>query len=86
MGVAKNISDSAVIIFTKRKVDEIMSLAEVLTMEEKKKIIEAFGVEVTIQAIGVEKVINTLGRMLNLPEHEKKKLLMRYKKIKLNKK
>ena len=93
--VAKSILDLAVIIFMKRKVDEIMSLAEVLTMEEKKKIIETFGVEAAIQAfgvekvieaVGVEKVVDILGRILNLSEEEKKKLLMRYKKKKQNKK
>ena len=58
--VAKNILDLAVIVFMKR-VDEFMSLAEVLTQEEKKKIIETFGIEVAIETFGIERVIDAVG-------------------------
>jgi len=50
-----------VIIFLKKKVDGIMSLSKVLTLEEKKKIIEAFGIEAAIEAFGIEKVIEAVG-------------------------
>ncbi|MGQ4915474.1 MAG: hypothetical protein ACP6IU_12130 [Candidatus Asgardarchaeia archaeon] len=51
----------AVIIFIRRKVDELMSLAEVLTLEEKKKLIEILGIEAAIEAFGIKKVIDAVG-------------------------
>jgi len=58
---AKDILNLMVIIFLKKKVDGIMSLSKVLTLEEKKKIIEAFGIEAAIEAFGIEKVIESVG-------------------------
>ena len=58
---AKDILDLMVIIFLRRKVDGIMSLSEVLTLEEKKRVIEAFGVDVAIETFGIENVIEAIG-------------------------
>jgi len=58
---AKDILNLTIIIFLRRKVDGIMSLSKILTLEEKKKVIEAFGVDAAIKAFGIEKVIEAVG-------------------------
>jgi len=57
----KDILNLTAIIFLKKEVELFMSLAELLTFEEKKKVIEAIGIDVAIEVIGLEKVVGAVG-------------------------